>query len=152
MKKIVASIAVAVGVLSTSAFAAPMEIVPGTPIQPGNQGCELLAEAVTINLSSNVHAAYNCIKANNVIRVAACHKGGSRKQGTIACAKVNEYTENGSTVVEYNDPSCERDPTGSFPTDSNGKGFVASTSGGSAAAMNLGSVCNSVTPLNALIQ
>ena len=77
MKKIAASIALVIGTLSAPAFAT--EITSGTPIQAGNQGCELLADAVSINLSSNVYGAYNCVKDNNTIRVATCHKGGSRK-------------------------------------------------------------------------
>lgn len=151
MKKIAASIAIALGVLSAPAFAT--EIESGTPIQAGNEGCELLADAVSINLSSNVFGAYNCVKANNTIRVATCHKAGSRKSGTIGCAVVNTIAgEDGAApTVEWNDDSCEA-TTDTFTSDSKGKGYVASTAGGSVAATSLGAFCDSATVVDTLIQ
>lgn len=152
MKKIVASFAVVAGIFSAQAFATP--ISSGTPIQPGNAGCELLSEAVTISLSSNVFGAYNCDVDNNTIRVATCHKGGSRKQATVACAVVNVVTnEDGTTTNVMNDPTC---PTtdfadATFPTSSLGKGFLASTAGGSVAPSSLGEICDSAAPVDALL-
>lgn len=150
MKKIAASIALVIGTLSAPAFAT--EITSGTPIQAGNQGCELLADAVSINLSSNVYGAYNCVKDNNTIRVATCHKGGSRKSGTISCAVVNVIpgTNGGADTVEWNDDSCTA-TSDTFTSDSNGKGFVASTAGGSVAASSLGAFCDSATVVDTLI-
>ncbi|GIZ11644.1 hypothetical protein [Pseudomonas sp. NCCP-436] len=153
MKKIVASFIAVAGIFSTSAFATP--ISSGTPIQPGNQGCALLSEAVTINLSSNVYGAYNCNVANNTIRVATCHKGGSRKQATIACAVVDIIPgENGADdTIVMNDDSC---PTTNyegvtFQSNSLGKGYLASTAGGSVAASSLTAICDSATPVNSLV-
>lgn len=153
MKKIVASFIVTAGIFSAPAFATP--ITSGTPIQAGNQGCALLGEAVTISLSSNVFGAYNCDVANNTIRVATCHKGGSRKQATIACAVVNVIPgQNGAAdTIVMNDDSC---PTtnfenSTFTSSSLGKGFLASTAGGSVAAASLGAICDSANPVNGLV-
>lgn len=152
MKKIIASFVVAAGIFSAPAFATP--IASGTPIQPGNAGCELLAEAVTISLSSNVYGAYNCDVDNNTIRVATCHKGGSRKQATVACAVVNVVTnDDGTTTNVMNDPSC---PTtdfaaATFETSSLGKGYLASTAGGSVAPSSLEAICDSASPVDALL-
>lgn len=151
MKNIIASVVAIAAFSGASAFAT--EITPGTPIQPGNQGCELLAEAVTVNLSSNVYAAYSCSTANNTIRVATCHKGGSRKQATIACAAVDVITEDdGSTTTVYNDDSCDGTADQTFTSSSLGKGYQASTAGGSVAATNLGAVCDSAGPVDTLLQ
>ncbi len=151
MKKIAACIAITLGVMSTQAFAT--EIKSGTPIQAGNQGCELLADAVSINLSSNVFGAYNCAKDNNTIRVATCHKAGSRKSGTIACAVVNVIPgkDSAEDTVVWNDPSC-KDTESTFTSKSNGKGFVASTAGGSVAATSLDAFCDSATVVDSLIK
>lgn len=152
MKKTMAALAFSACIFSMPTFAAP--ISSGTPIQPGNAGCELLAEAVSINLSSNVYGAYNCDKANNTIRVGTCHKGGSRKQATIACAVVSTKTDaSGAVTNVMNDPSC---PTSeyekaTFESKSLGKGFLASTAGGSVAASSLGATCDSADPVNTLL-
>lgn len=152
MKKITVIFAAAVAFASSSAFATV--ITSGTPIQAGNQGCQLLGEAVTVNLSSNVYGAYNCNVANNTIRVATCHKGGSRKQATIACAVVDiipPAAGGGDPTTVYNDASCTGTPGQTFQSNSLGKGFQASTAGGSVAATNLAAVCESATPVNTLV-
>ncbi len=153
MKKIVASFIVAAGIFSAPVFATP--ISSGTPIQPGNAGCELLAEAVTISLSSNVYGAYNCDVDNNTIRVATCHKGGSRKQATVACAVVNVVTDkDGNKTNVMNDPKCPKEDyaKATFETSSLGKGFLASTAGGSVAASSLEEICTSADPVDALLE
>jgi len=151
MKNIVAAI-----ILSASAFSAPAfatAITSGTPIQPGNAGCELLAEAVTINLSSNVYGAYNCDKSNNTIRVGTCHKGGSRKQATINCAVVNTSMVDGKEVIVMNDDTCPKEDyaKATFVSSSAGKAFLASTSGGSVAAGSLATPCDSAAPVDTLV-
>ena len=152
MKKFIASLAAVAALTSVSVFAT--EITSGTPIQAGNQGCDLLAEAVTINLSTNVNGAYACNSANNTIRVATCHSGGSRKSGTIACAVVNVIpgVGGGLPVNEYNDPECDGTPDQTFDSSSSGKGFQASTAGGSVAATSLGSACTSASVVDDLLQ
>lgn len=153
MKKIVAALTLSACAFGTQAFATA--ISSGTPIQPGNAGCELLAEAVTINLSSNVYGAYNCDKANNTIRVGTCHKGGSRKQATIACAVVSTTKDEttGATTNVMNDPSCPKTEyeKATFESKSLGKGFLASTAGGSVAAGSLAATCDSASPVDTLL-
>ncbi|TBV14044.1 hypothetical protein [Stutzerimonas kirkiae] len=131
-------------------------ISSGVPIQAGNTGCELLSEAVTINLSSNVYGAYACDLDNNVIRIATCHKAGSRKKSTINCAIVNV---NGG-ANEWNDTSCsdskaEAAANGgtahTFETDDKGKAFSASTSGGIVGAVSLADFCSSATVLESVV-
>ncbi|MDH0500537.1 hypothetical protein [Stutzerimonas stutzeri] len=152
MKKIIVALTLSVCAFSMQAFATA--ISSGTPIQPGNAGCELLAEAVTINLSSNVYGAYNCDKANNTIRVGTCHKGGSRKQATIACAVVSTTKDEAGTITNVmNDPSCPKTEyeKATFESKSLGKGFLASTAGGSVAASSLAATCDSASPVDALL-
>ncbi|MDH0103822.1 hypothetical protein N7320_21115 [Stutzerimonas stutzeri] len=149
MKNIFASVIIASSLFAANSFAAT--ITSGTAIQPGNQGCELLAQAVTINLSSNVYGAYNCVKENNVIKVATCHKAGSRKKETVKCAAVDK-DEDDNTV--WNDASCEG-KTGEdavFETDNKGKGYFATTAGGSVGAMSLSAFCDSATPVDTLVK
>ncbi|QLF92945.1 hypothetical protein HW090_06955 [Pseudomonas sp. ABC1] len=137
-------------------IASATPISSGVPIQAGNAGCELLSEAVTINLSSNVYGAYHCDLDNNVIRIATCHKAGSRKKSTVNCAVVN--VNNG--VNEWNDASCsdakaEAAANGgaahTFETNDKGKAFSVSTSGGIVGAVSLDAACTSATALEAVI-
>lgn len=158
MKKSIISIFLAAGAFSSFASATP--IASGTPIQAGNQGCQLLSEAVTINLSSNVSGAYTCNVANNTMRVATCHQGGSRKQATVACAVVDIVDNNGVATNVWNDPSCTDAGAAAatpanphqFTSNSLGKAYSASTAGGSVAAVSLGAVCTSSAPVDAVLQ
>lgn len=158
MKKILASIFITAS-FSSAAYATA--ITSGTPIQPGNQGCAILAEAVTINLSSNVYGAYTCDAANNVMRVATCHKGGSRKQATVNCAIVNVITNDDSTTTNvWNDSSCTDAKAAAatpqnphvFTSSSLGKAFTASTAGGSVAAVSLAQTCEGSAAADAVLQ
>lgn len=145
MKKTLASIVVLGALFATSAQA---EVISsGVPIQAGNTGCELLSEAVTISLSSNVYGQYSCNTENNVMRVATCHKGGSRKKGTVNCAVVN-IKPDGSN--EWNSTECSDAKQAAaasggaahvFETDDKGKAFTVSTSGGSVGAASLSAAC-----------
>ncbi|WP_415753509.1 hypothetical protein [Pseudomonas leptonychotis] len=158
MKKIIMSVFIAASAFSS--FASATSIASGTPIQAGNQGCQLLSEAVTINLSSNVHGAYTCNVANNTMRVATCHQGGSRKQATVACAVVDIVDDNGTPKNVWNDSTCTDAGAAAatpaaphqFTSSSLGKAYSASTAGGSVAALSLGAVCTSSAPADALLQ
>ncbi|WP_276488428.1 hypothetical protein [Ectopseudomonas mendocina] len=150
MKKFLASVVVLGGFFASSAYAEP--ITSGVPIQAGNQGCELLAEAVTISLSSNVFGQYSCNTETNIMRVATCHKGGSRKKGTVNCAIVNVV----DGVNEWNDSSCSDAKAAAaaaggephvFETDDKGKAFTVSTSGGSVGASSLTAPCTGANVL-----
>jgi hypothetical protein len=159
MKKLLLSVFIAASTISSFASAAP--IASGTPIQPGNTGCQLLSEAVTINLSSNVYGAYTCTTATNVMRVATCHQGGSRKQATVACAIVNIVPGTGGAgpTNVWNDADCSDDGAAAatadaphqFTSSSLGKAYSASTAGGSVAAISLDAVCTSATPAEAVL-
>lgn len=159
MKKFLLSVFVAAATVSS--FASATAISSGTPIQAGNQGCQLLSEAVTINLSSNVNGAYTCNVANNTMRVATCHQGGSRKQATVACAVVDIEVVGGVSTNVWNDASCTDAKAAAaagggaaheFTSSSLGKAFAASTAGGSVAPISLTAVCTSTAPVDAVLQ
>ncbi|MCQ4304957.1 hypothetical protein [Stutzerimonas frequens] len=146
MKKILTCLALASTLFAANSYAA--EIKSGTPITADAAGCELLAQDVTINLSSNVFGAYSCQKANNVIKVATCHKAGSRKIETIKCAVVDK-DEDGNSV--WNDSSC-KDTDSTFESQNFGKAAFATTGGGSVAAKSLAAYCDSASPLEAAVK
>ncbi|MDH0121435.1 MAG: hypothetical protein FH750_08485 [Pseudomonas stutzeri] len=99
--------------------------------------CSLLAENVTLNLSARVWGVYNCDEATSVIRVAACHEGGSRKARTVNCA---EDTANPGTYLPQ---GC----TATTPTIeiTDYAGYVAGSNGGSVAVNDLGGRCEAST-------
>lgn len=146
MKKFLISLAIATSVLATSAYA--KEITSGTAITADAAGCELLAQDVTINLSSNVFGAYSCEKANNAIKVATCHKAGSRNKETIKCAIVGKDEDGKST---WNDTSC-KETTDTFESQNFGKAAFATTTGGSVASKSLAAYCDSATPLETAVK
>ena len=146
MKKYLIGLAMATSIFAANGYAA--EIKSGTPITADAAGCELLSQKVTINLSSNVFGAFSCQKANNVIKVATCHKGGNRKIETIKCAVVDK-DEAGNSV--WNDSSC-KSTDDTFESQNFGKAAFATTAGGSVAAKSLSGFCDSATPLEAAVK
>jgi hypothetical protein len=159
MKKLLLSAFLAASTISS--FASATAVQSGTPIQAGNQGCQLLSEAVTINLSSNVNGAYTCNVNNNTMRVATCHEGGSRKQATIACAVVDIVTPAGGVATNvWNDPTCTDAKAAAaaaggaaheFTSSSLGKAYSASTAGGSVAPVSLDAVCTSAAQADGVL-
>lgn len=122
---------------SSVALAAP---ITGNPITPNND-CALLAEQVTLNLSTNVIGAYNCDVPNTRIDIGACHQSGSRKPLVVACQATGVDAQ-GNNI--YNDASCDGTPQQTF-TIANYRGYEASTSGGSVGATDLGGSCTATT-------
>lgn len=102
-----------------------------------NGACTLLADNVTLNLSARVWGVYNCDEITSVIKVAACHEGGSRKARTVNCA---EDTANPGTFLPQ---GC----TAQTPTIelTNYAGYVAGSNGGSVALEDLGGRCEQAT-------
>ncbi|MCF6753712.1 MAG: hypothetical protein OZ926_07025 [Pseudomonas sp.] len=145
MKKNIFVLALISG-LCTSFTATAVEIESGTPITTTD--CSLLGEQVTLNLSNNVSGAYTCDETNSIIKVAACHKAGSRKPTDVLCAVVTPA--NGTDPAVYNDSSCQSvGPDQKFEiTDY--RGYVASSLGGSVAPQQLGGNCET-TSIDALV-
>lgn len=133
MKKILSGLIVASSFFAAGAFAA-VENVSSTPVTDAE--CALLpaGASVRLNMSNNVHGAFNCVVADNSIRVAACHLAGSRKETTAKCEAVGEG---------FNDPSC-KDTTGTF-TVKDYRAYTASTTGGSVAMAAMGGLCSDTT-------
>ncbi len=138
MKKIIYTMLVAAAGMMTSfaATAAGTAIVSGTAIPNDATGCELLSEPVTLNLSKNVFGGYQCDLILNSIKVAACHKAGSRKATTLTC-QVTGTNADGSS--QWNDTSCAA-TTDTFDI-ADFRAFVASSTGGSVAPAVLGGAC-----------
>jgi len=101
--------------------------------------CALLADSVRLHLSNNVHGAWACSDENaKTIKIAACHEWGSRTPTDVPCTPVGTKPD-GSTL--YNFAECAADPTRSV-TIAGPKAFVASSTGGAAAATGLDGGCS----------
>lgn len=127
---------VALSLAGVSSFASAVQI-DGNPILPAD--CSLLAEQVTLNLSTNVIGAYNCDVPNTRVDIGACHESGSRKPLVVNCTAVGVDPVSGDNI--YNDDSCDGTPQQTF-TIADYRGYQASTSGGSVGASDLGGNCN----------
>ena len=150
MKNIISGLVVGTCLIASSSVMAATALSAGSSSSVATANCTLLSESVTVNLSSNVSAAYECYEATSDIRIATCHKGGSRKETTASC----EYTacdaanEDGSQDnCTSNDTSCgtSSPATGTeVPTFTyvDYSAFVASSTGGSVAKSQLGGSCD----------
>ncbi len=114
-------------------------ITSGTPIT--TKDCPLLGEQVNLSTSNNVSGSYSCDEITSTIKVAACHKGGSRKAMDVKCAIVTEA--DGTTPAVWNNSSCKA--TTETYQSSNYRGFVATSKGGSVAQKDLGGACDGTT-------
>lgn len=138
MKKVAYAILITAGLgMSAAAMAA------GTPITSGDtitsDDCVLLADQVTLTLSTNVHGAYSCDEFTNTIKIATCHKAGSRKPADIPCAVV--YTDPEDDDPIYNSDECANPENQKF-TISGYRAFIGSSTGGQVAATKLGESCD----------
>ena len=87
MNKFAKAAAVVMGVgVSAAAMAAPSAFTVTTTVTGQTTGaCPLLIEDTKLAVSTNVVGAWQCDEATAVIKVAACHQGGSRNTG-VACS------------------------------------------------------------------
>lgn len=101
MKKILTTSAIVMGFAMASAqvqaapegFYSKAEAGPtGSTYTTGvtTMDCDMLSEVVKLTVSANVAGAMNCAPINNVIEVAACHRGGTRDY--ISCATWDSST------------------------------------------------------------
>lgn len=147
MKKIITAMVMAAGLgAAFTASAAGIVIKNGVAITNADTECPLLGDNVTINLSNNVSGAYSCDLALAEIKVATCHKAGSRKASQIACQQVSQ-DETGNPI--YNDASCDG-TTGQTFEIADFRAFAGSSKGGSVGAKALGGACtdSQVSALN----
>lgn len=141
-KQILAALAAA-GLVLSSSFALGAQAVSGN-VTVGNAAstadntdCELLSEIVTLGVSTKVHGAYFCDEATNLVQVAACHEGGSRKG--VSCTDTDTVTAGdqlpaGCTVAD-----------GSTSATPSYKSFFASSAGGVMAEIPLDGRCSATT-------
>jgi len=140
MKKIIIALLMIAGLgvsVTASADDAPTGVLPGQVID-NTAMCTLLTEGVTLTLSKNVRAAYNCATVDNSIRIATCHAAGSIKATSMQCAIVG-YDATGKPI--YNNTGCQ----GQTPTDvyqiASARVYETMSKGGSAAPADLGHTC-----------
>ena len=144
MKKnlIAVLVAAALGAAATVSVAAPAAFQGNQEITHGSGGnCPLLAETVRLGVSSKVHGAYDCSEENNLVKVAACHEGGSRQVG-VACNFILD--ENGDPTEELPAGCAEQGGTSTIPDY---KAFFTSSRGGVMQEQQLGTRCNSTSIL-----
>lgn len=138
MKKVAYAILITAGLgMSAAAMAAVEAIKSGVLITSEN--CELLVDHVRLTLSTNVHGAYSCNEETNTIKIATCHKAGSRKPADIPCAVV--YTDPEDDDPIYNSDECANPENQKF-TISGYRAFIGSSTGGQVAATELGDSCD----------
>lgn len=125
-------------VCAFSASAAP--ISSNTPITPAL--CAVLADNVTLNLSTRVKGAYECDEVTNSIKVATCHESGSRKARTGICAGTPNPTD--PDVTDWNFPGCSTAGQ-EVVLGPDYKGFYAITTGGAVVDKQLGGNCTDAT-------
>lgn len=138
MKKNILAVAFLAGMSASVAVNAADPIAQKTGFQGQGEvsttACKLLASQVTLSLSSNVWGAYSCDEATSVIKVAACHSGGSRKPKEVDCtvdpADDTKFVPAGCTAA-----------TGKV-TISDYSGYVAGSNGGSVGQDVLGGACD----------
>ncbi|WAE62949.1 hypothetical protein OUY36_05045 [Stutzerimonas sp. R40042] len=135
----ISALILALSMSATSVMAAGTAIESGQPITGGDTGdCVLLGDNVSLNLSKDVYGAYSCTEVSSAIKVATCHKSGSRKPTNVSCAVTGEDASGNPT---YNDSSCDGTSGQTFEiTDY--RAFVANSRGGSVSATDLGGACS----------
>lgn len=146
MKKIL----VATSVLVMSAFASfanaeAVSISSGNTIGPdgdndATQNCVLLGERVSVSLSSDVLAAFECEEATSAIDIGTCHTAGQRAARTITC---ENFAADGEPE-NWNVQGCS-DTVTEVSLDVSYTGYAASSTGGSVQQSPLDGNCTAAS-------
>lgn len=104
--------------------------------------CTLLAEDVTLGVSSKVHGAWACDETLNLVQVAACHEGGSR--AGVTCAARTVTAEDGTTSVVYQ-AGCSAETEGQQSSIPSYGAFFASSAGGVMVQQPMDGRCDNTT-------
>ncbi|MHB0850400.1 hypothetical protein [Stutzerimonas nitrititolerans] len=127
------------------------QVQGGVYVENDATGCSILRDRVTVNLSTNVTMAYNCMTATNKVNLAACHSAGSQKPTNVPCTSVGE-DEDGDPI--YNGSNCTAAGVAATPpmqTEIQGRrAFIASTTGGSVGTASLNSATCDMAALGGL--
>ncbi|WP_153020711.1 hypothetical protein [Pseudomonas sp. BMS12] len=99
-KQVIATcVALGLGVMSGAAFAAVTTFTGNEQVTGTNAGvCPLLSRDITLGVSSRVHGGFECDEAENLIKVAACHEGGSRTG--VLCQAIPVLDDTGTATGE----------------------------------------------------
>lgn len=152
MKKLFPFATVAAGVmLSGQVFAATATIGGSTTLSPTH--CPVLSNNITVQLSSDVVAGFNCGQTSFV--AAACHKTGTNKAQTVP-AKLYDDDGDATTpmVPEPGYSNCtDTDNDGTLDSCSfNGRvGFRGNSQGGKVGAAELGDTACNATGVATLV-
>jgi hypothetical protein len=142
MKKLIFGLLASVVVSNAMAVDAGTALSGSQAVTPDAQGCSLLSEGVTINLSAGVVGAYACNTVSNVVGVAACHPNGRKGDVTSDCDPVPVTADPANGVagnvppvgcVLKTNPANANDGT---VTVRGGIAYAASTSGGRVGGVN----------------
>lgn len=155
MKKTIVTLIIA-GLAATSGFShaadnTVTQISSGVYVENDATGCSVLRDRVTVNTSTNVTLAYNCLTASNKVNLAGCHSAGSQKPTRVTCSVVGEDDDNEPI---FNVTGCTpegqlEDPVQSVEI-SGRRAYIASTTGGSVSATSLDSTTCNIGALSGL--
>ncbi len=139
MKKNIIGLSLAAAIFASGAFAAdntPELITSGDQVILSD--CSLLADDVTLTLSTGVLGGYRCVVGaagtTNNVRVATCHQNGRTASRTVETPCGTEAGQDACTTPGTNVNTS---------TNSGASIFIGRTSGGAIGPDTLdGSVCN----------
>ena len=147
--------------LSTNVFAAaddPTFIgAGGTHTISNVNNCTALANDVTIQLSENVFAAYDCGPGSVV--AGACSSTGTNKSQDFDCTYTSAVDPADSNLMvgiypdgcAAWDPNTQNSPTGEVYTNTGRVAFVGSAGGGTVGVFGMGTaVCSGATMINTI--
>lgn len=131
--------AVGFGLFASAANAAPTAFQENVNLT--NNECALLADNVRLGVSSNVHGAYNCDEASNLVQVAACHEGGSRSG--VTCTAIID-PDNPTAPPTY-PAGCTADNVGQQSSVPSYRSFFISSAGGVMTEFPIDGRCDETT-------
>jgi len=143
MKRITESLAVVIALLfAANSFAAGTQIKSGETIgseddDDADYQCVLLGERVSVSLSADVIAAFECEETTSAIDIATCHEAGQRATRTITC---ENFAAEGEEEV-WNVDGCDADTT-SVTVETSYTAYAASSTGGSVQQSPLDGSCD----------
>lgn len=146
MKKfLIATSALVMSAFVSFAYAEAVPISSGNTIGPegdteATETCVLLGERVSVSLSSDVIAAFECEEATSAIDIGTCHTAGQRAARTIQCENFAADGEPDNWNVE----GCS-DTVTEVQNAVGYTGYAASSTGGSVQLTPLAGNCEADT-------
>lgn len=149
MNKIISVVVIAMSLgVAGSALAADNDapFTGNVKITADDTGCPMLAGDVTLGVSANVHGMWVCDEQYNVVKVGACHEGGTRSPAVCAWLPGTDGLVGTSDDV-LNYTTCTEADIGKIPTgqDPDYNAYVIGSGGGSIAGVALGGRCDATS-------